>query len=127
MLLSQNEPLNLLNGTRVDVGNALSKYNLKEYHHIFPRAFLKKKEVETQKINSLCNFCFLPADSNKKIANKSPSEYIFGVVPTDEYSKILNSNLMPLKKEVYSKNQYDEFLTQRAQLILKCLDEKIAS
>jgi len=127
LLLSQNEPLNLVNGTKVDVGNALSKYNLKEYHHIFPRAFLKKKGIETQKINSLCNFCFLPSDSNKKIANKSPSDYILNMVPTEEYPRILNSNLMPLRKEVYSKNHYDEFLTQRAQLILKCLDEKIAS
>jgi hypothetical protein len=32
LLLAQNEPSNLVNGNKIDLGNVLSKYNLKEYH-----------------------------------------------------------------------------------------------
>jgi len=127
LLLAQKNPLNLVNGNRVDLGVALSEYNAKEYHHIFPRAFLKKKGLETYEINSLCNFCFLPADSNKIIAGKSPSDYVFNVVPSSSYSKILGSNMMPLRKDIYQKNQYKTFLEERATLILQYLDSKIES
>ena len=122
LLLAQKNPLNLLNSNKVDLGRALSKYNLKEYHHIFPRSFLKNKGMESEKINSLCNFCFLPSDSNKLISNKAPSDYIFNLIPENKYTEILESNLMPIKKEIYQKDDYDEFLKQRAQKILNFLD-----
>ena len=125
ILMAQKSPLNLTNGNKIDLGNALSKYNSKEYHHIFPRNFLKKKGKEIGEINSLCNFCFLPADSNKKISNKAPSEYIFELLPEDRYTDILESNLMPIKKEIYQKDNYDEFLKQRAQKILDYLDGQL--
>jgi hypothetical protein len=126
LLLAQKKPLNLVNGSKIDLGEALSAYNSKEYHHIFPREFLKKQGIETSKINSICNFCFLPADSNKKISNKSPSEYMTNVVPKDKYDKIIDSNLLPIRKTIYAKNQYDEFLKQRAEVILEFLDSQIA-
>jgi len=127
LLLAQKNPQNLVNGNIIDLGVALSEYNAKEYHHIFPRAFLKTKGMEINEIKSLCNFCFLPADSNKTISGKAPSDYIFNVVPSRAYSRILNSNLMPLRKEIYQKNQYGIFLGKRAELILQYLDSKIES
>ena len=125
LLLAQKDPLNLVNGNKIDLGTALSEYNSKEYHHIFPRTFLKNKGVETEKINSLCNFTFLPADANKTISGKSPSDYVFSVTPSRAYSEILGSNLMPLRKEIYQKDQYDKFLEERAALILQYLDSVI--
>ena len=127
LLLAQKQPSNLVNGNRIDLGEALSRYNSKEYHHIFPRAFLKNKGEATSRINSLCNFCFLPTDSNKAIAARSPSDYMINVVPKSKYRDILSSNLMPLKKDVYLNNQYDEFLRQRAEIVLQFLDSQIES
>jgi F0F1-type ATP synthase delta subunit len=43
LLLAQNKPVDLVNGAVVDLGKALSEYNAKEYHHIFPRAYLKNQ------------------------------------------------------------------------------------
>lgn len=125
LLMAQKLPLNLANGNKIDLGIALSKYNLKEYHHIFPRNFFKDRRIDSDKINSLCNFCFLPSDSNKKISNKAPSEYIFNVIPQAHYPEILESNLMPLRKEIYQKDDYDEFLKQRAKKILDYLDSQL--
>ena len=46
--LAQNHPVDLVHGALVDLGKALSEYNSKEYHHIFPRAHLKKRESPRQ-------------------------------------------------------------------------------
>ena len=56
LLMSQKSPLNLVNGNKIDPGSALSKYNLKEYHHIFPRIFLKNKGIDSgmEKYNLGC-------------------------------------------------------------------------
>jgi hypothetical protein len=125
LLLAQNHPFDLVNGTYVDLGKALSEYNSKEYHHIFPRAHLKKREFPPEKINSLCNFCFLTSDSNKKISSKSPSEYFVNVVPQNIRGEILESNLMPLNKEVYEKSDYETFLKLRSQKVLEFLDKQL--
>lgn len=122
LLLAQKKPLNLVNGIKIDLGESLSIYNSKEYHHIFPRAFLKSKGYDAKEINSVCNFCFLPSDSNKIISDKSPSDYFNNVIPKSHFTEILNTNLMPLKIDIYNKDDYEEFLEQRAQIILHFLD-----
>ncbi|MBZ5524350.1 MAG: hypothetical protein LAP21_19100, partial [Acidobacteriia bacterium] len=126
LLLAQNHPVDLGNGTYVDLGKALSEYNAKEYHHIFPRAHLKKRQFAPEKINSLCNFCFLTSDSNKKISSKAPSEYFVSVIPQGSFATILESNLMPLNKEVYEKNDFEQFLTLRSQQVIQFLDKQLA-
>jgi hypothetical protein len=125
LLLAQNHPVDLVNGTLVDLGKALSEYNSKEYHHIFPRAHLKKREFTPEKINSLCNFCFLTADSNKKISSKAPADYFVSIVPQDKLAATLESNLMPLNKEVYEKNDFEAFLKLRSQRVLEFLDKQL--
>ena len=125
LLLAQRVPLDLTNGTKIDLGEALSAYNRKEYHHIFPHAFLKKRGVATEKINNLCNFCFLPAGSNKKISQKEPADYIFNLVPEANRKEIFESNLMPLRMEIYTSNDYNEFSSQRADLIVQHFDSLV--
>jgi len=125
LLLAQNRPLDLVSCGVVDLGRALSEFNSKEYHHIFPRAYLKKRAFPSDRINSLCNFCFLTADSNKKISNRSPSDYFTELIPQDRLADVLDSNLMPLSKDVYEKNDFDEFLNRRSQRILDFLDKQL--
>jgi hypothetical protein len=91
------------------------------YHHIFPRAFLKTQGVADSKANSVCNFCYLPADANKKISRKAPSDYIFNIVPSTNRHLILQSNLMPIDLDVYLKDDYEAFLTKRARLVVERL------
>lgn len=125
LLLAQRSPLDLINGTRVDLGQALSSYNRKEYHHIFPRAFLTKRGMSAEKVNNLCNFTFLPAGSNKRISQKEPAHYIVNLVPEGQRKEIFESNLMPLRMEIYSENDYDEFQKQRADLIIQYCDSLV--
>ena len=125
LLLGQLNPRNLVNGVSIDLDAALSKYNSKEYHHIFPRAFLKERDVPPNKINSVCNFCYLPADSNKKISRRAPSDYVFNVVPNTQQHLILQSNLMPVDMDLYLNDDYDTFLSKRATLTLSRLTSMV--
>ncbi|MDX2005930.1 MAG: DUF262 domain-containing protein [Meiothermus sp.] len=117
LALAQKMPLNLTNGAKVDLGDALSGFNRKEYHHIFPQAFLKRQGFSTDKINSMCNFCFLPAGSNKQISNRAPSDYIFTLVPQSQLVEIFESNVLPTNLEIYSDDDFDAFLAERASLL----------
>lgn len=123
LLMAQHGPTDLIKNTKIDIAQALSKYNRKQYHHIFPNAFLKKQGFPHGKIFNIVNFCFLPADSNKKISKKSPSDYFFNLIPQGDFNNILASNLVPLKKELYQKDNYNDFLIKRAELIIDEIDK----
>ncbi len=122
LLLAQKAPLDLVTGTKIDINVALSKYNAKEYHHVFPKAYLKKLGVSSDKINSLCNFVFLSASSNKRISEKMPSDYFINIIPKSHYLDIVQTNLIPIKKEIYEENDYTKFLTERSGLIIQAVD-----
>jgi hypothetical protein len=119
LLLSKVSPLDLTNGQKIDTGESLSDYNKKEYHHIFPNAYLKGLSKSTSEINSICNFCFLPASSNKVISNKPPSIYFKSIIPQNHFNEILDSNLIPKRLSIYENDDYQEFLQERAKIILQ--------
>lgn len=122
LFMAQFSPKDLIKNTAIDLDRALSEYNRKEYHHIFPNAFLKKQGHSSDKIFSLVNFCFLPSESNKQISRKAPSDYFFNLIPQNKFSDILESNLIPIKKDIYQRNDFIEFLKKRAELAINKLD-----
>ncbi|WP_417871376.1 GmrSD restriction endonuclease domain-containing protein [Winogradskyella sp.] len=123
LLLAQQKPLDLTNGNIVDVGNALSQYNRKQYHHIFPRAFLKDKGLTNDQINKAVNFCILPATSNRLISDKDPSDYFINIIPQANLDTILESNLVPNEKDIYQNDDYDKFYTERAKVVFEKIKE----
>jgi len=125
LLMAQYQPLDLIKATKVDLDVALSEFNRKQYHHFFPNSFLKAQGVSRDKIFSVINFCFLPADSNRKISRKAPSDYVFNLIPKTKLNEILDSNILPLKLDLYKKDRYADFLDRRAELILTKIDEQI--
>jgi hypothetical protein len=125
LLLAQDNPLDLVSGMSIDVDKSLATFNRKQYHHVFPNAFLKRKgEVENKRF-SVMNFCFLSSQSNKKISSKSPSDYFNNLVPATIKERILDSNLLPADISIYNDNDFQRFLDQRANLLLSKLDEFI--
>jgi hypothetical protein len=120
-LLSSQRPRNLLTGVYIDVDDALSSYNRKEFHHIFPVAFLKSKKVQNNS-NSVCNIVILSSQTNKKISAKAPSSYFKDVQKTlgIDYEAVLNSNLLPTDDlNGIEHDDYDFFLENRAELLLE--------
>ena len=135
LLLAQKKPQSLINGKIIDLGKSLSSYNRKEYHHIFPKDYLRRKGIN--RINSLCNFCFLPSSTNKQITNRPPSQYLYELQQvmfapdTSEQNRknsleeILKSNLMPIDDDIYLHDHYIRFLEERAAVILAFLESQL--
>lgn len=76
LMLSNNDPKSLLSGKTIDLDKVLQRYNRSEFHHIYPRAFLRDAGFSDLQINVLGNFCFLSAAENKNIGKKRPSVYV---------------------------------------------------
>lgn len=123
LLMAQSSPLDMIRNQKIDIDKSLSQYNRKEYHHIFPQAFLKGRGVAHDDIFCVLNFCFLSSDSNKAISKKSPSDYFFSLLPDAEFNDILSSNILPLNKDIYRADNYEEFKERRASEILAKLDK----
>lgn len=122
LLLANKLPKSLLNGGVVDTGEALSGFNKREYHHVFPKNFLEKRGVGKEAINSLCNFCILPSYPNKKILNQAPSKYFKNLIPEKGKKEILESNLLPVAQSIYQKDDYAQFLKMRSGIIIEYLE-----
>ena len=122
LLMAQSSPIDLISGKKIDLESALSNYNRKEYHHVFPNAYLSKLEQIKSKRFSLMNFCFLTSSSNKSISSKKPSEYFEEMVSKENFSQIMESNLLPGKREIYTNNDFEEFLKTRATTVMSKID-----
>ena len=110
----------MINLQKIDIVKSLSWTNEKEFHHIFPKAYLEEKHVSSNKINCLANFVMLTSASNKYILKRSPSDYL------NEVSKNAGLNLGPLldsnliSKEAFDaaiENDFDKFIDLRAETI----------
>jgi hypothetical protein len=127
-LLASVSPRNLVNGSAIDTAKALSAYNRKEFHHIFPQAFLRGKGLGAGETNSLANFCMLSSEQNKQIGDRPPSEYIAEIKTNlgAEFGKVLESNLIPEEAvEKLLKDDYAGFLEVRAKHLIDVISTRI--
>jgi hypothetical protein len=118
-MLAIHNPRNLTNGIAIDTAEALSSYNKKQFHHIYPKAFLKSVETESE-TNSLVNICMLAASENNAISDESPHTYLPALVEkhSAQASTVFKSNFLPDPLTMdYSTLSYEDFLEKRAQLI----------
>lgn len=118
LLLAQGKPLNFIQGTNISLQKVLSQGNRKEFHHIFPKAYLEslRSNYKDEQINCLANFSILARSDNNKIKDRSPSKYRTEM-PTDDQilNKILATHFCPTN--VFT-DDYDSFLALRVQLLL---------
>jgi len=120
LLLAAKEPLNFIQGRKISLEDVLSQGNRKEFHHIFPKAYLKHglKEYSDNQINCLANFCILSRTENNKIKDRPPSEYI-SEISKDEQEKILESHFCFEVLNELLNNDFESFLDKRASLLCK--------
>lgn len=94
----------------------LGKNTSLEVHHIFPRDYLKKNGFDDKKaVNALGNFCFLTKNSNLQISNRPPAEYFTEI--QSQHPDALESQWIPLDRELWQPENYGEFLRKRQQLL----------
>ena len=119
-LLAFHRPVDLLTKQYIDVDKALAWTNGREFHHFFPRAYLKSHGVTNQRIGSLANIIMLTSASNKRISDRAPSDYLREVAERagDDLKRVLDSNLISTDAyEAGLVDEYDDFLELRAETI----------
>jgi hypothetical protein len=123
LLLAQNNPLNFIQGTKISLEHVLCQGNRKEFHHIFPKAYLKSfgDKYKDEQINCLANFSILSRTDNNKIKDQPPSKYRSEMpVDNQELAKILATHFCC---DDMFKDDYDSFLKSRAALLLARAEE----
>ena len=77
-------------------------------------------DMQTRKANLLANFVMLSSDSNKKISNRAPSDYLKDVETSlgEKLLSALEANLIsPAAYAAAKSNDYDSFIVERARTI----------
>jgi hypothetical protein len=77
-LLAYHEPKSFSDGATVRISNDwLKQANSRNYHHFFPRAYLREKNVDDQRANNIVNITIVDDYLNKRrIGAKPPSQYM---------------------------------------------------
>lgn len=82
-VMTDAAPRSFEDDSKVDLHNFhLHSSNSKNYHHFFPKAFLIKQGVKSNRINLISNITLIDAELNNKIRDKPPSKYV------KEFSKV---------------------------------------
>ncbi|MGN0409299.1 MAG: DUF262 domain-containing protein [Lachnospiraceae bacterium] len=79
-ILAAQHPKSFADGASVIIDNAwLSQSNSKNYHHFFPKAYMKKKQalIDEDLVNHIANITIVDGYLNKNvIKDKAPSQYM---------------------------------------------------
>lgn len=128
LALAAMRPRNLTNGALIDPAQALSSYNKKQFHHVYPRAFLKRTGVSTND-NLLANICMLTAVANNFISDSDPAKYVPAAVVMlgPDADEVFRSNMLPIPSSFdYAKATYDQFLDSRIALVASTVEKLCA-
>jgi hypothetical protein len=93
-LMAQLRPRSFLTGSEVDLGTVLSAYNARQFHHIYPKAYLSAKGIQFHEANVISNICFLSASENNSISDRDPKDY-FKDIPHEHKEEIFGAALIP--------------------------------
>ena len=124
-LLAQRHPKSFPSGMTVDLGTALSAYNARQFHHIYPKGFLASKGIGFHEANVISNICFLTAADNNAISDSPPSTY-FETIPASIRDEAFNRALIPAEFWDGSKT-YADFRKKRAAVLAAEAERLIAS
>jgi hypothetical protein len=117
LLLAAQGPRDLLTGNKISLNEALAWQNSREFHHIFPRAFLRARDTEARRIGHLANFTILESATNKSIADRPPSQYIDGCRRQlgAEFKAVMASHLIDDNcLEALSRDDFNDFISARS-------------
>lgn len=112
----------------------LVKGNGKNYHHFFPRAYMRKNGFEDEIVDNIVNIIIVDDYTNKyRIKDKAPSEYIreFSEINKKIGVSLASHFIGDLESFGIKTNNYNEFFSKRAEWInqelskLMCLDSEV--
>jgi len=96
-----------------------------QFHHIFPKALLKKSGYATREIDDIANLAFIGGRANRRISDKPPAEYIPDLISSNG-EEAFSSQCIPTDPSLLRSDRYREFLTLRRTRIAERLNAFLA-
>ena len=126
-VLASLGPLSFKTNTPVALGDALAKSGARNYHHFFPKAYLRGG-VSVKEINHIANITILDAETNQEIGARKPSEYMADFKANNRsIAKTMTTHLIGNFDEFgIDDDDYDKFFNARLQLISAEIQNRIA-
>lgn len=121
-ILAYHEPKDFDTNGKVLLDNSYLKIaSSKNYHHFFPRAFIRKhgNDAEIPYSNSIVNITLVSAELNKKrISAKAPSVYLADFADENsELKQALSSHLVEMDDASVVQDDFTAFLKQRSEVL----------
>lgn len=122
LLLASMKPQSLLDGSRINTNKALAIINRHEFHHIFPKAYLKTNGNSESAINAHSNICLLNMINNRTISDTKPSVYFKEVQSQlgDSVEEVLSSNFISLEAlDAALSDNFEKFTETRSKAMVE--------
>ena len=126
-LLAAKRPLDFRNGYEVHLQRKfLNNANSKQYHHIFPKAYLHR--TLHHEGNIVANIAFVSADSNRRIGAQPPSRYLTEYSAENPgWNRILATHAVSQAGwQALQADDWTAFVDERARALSELAQEAIA-
>jgi hypothetical protein len=127
-IMAYQEPKSFIDGSIVHISNDwLKRANSRNYHHYFPRAFLRKQGLGDDHSNHIANITIVDDFLNKrKIGAQAPSEYMKTFAEQNPDLEIhMNTHLIELQEWGIWEDDYDTFLTKRCEKLSEEINKRL--
>lgn len=122
-MLAQHTPRSFLSNNVVDLSNAMSAYNSREFHHVYPKGWLAKQGIGFHESNIIANVCFLSQADNRTISDRAPAVYMLSIDAALKPS-IATAALLPLGA-LDGSWPYNDFIADRSILLANTANKLI--
>ena len=127
--MTYKQPKSFVDDSLVTISNDwLKRANSKNYHHFFPKGYLKKRGYDNVDINHIANITIVDDFLNKRlIRDKAPSRYM-GTFSKEnlKLDRTMRSHLIKLDSFGVWDDDYERFILRRSQAISRELSKRIA-
>ncbi|HRI47697.1 MAG TPA: DUF262 domain-containing protein [Ignavibacteriaceae bacterium] len=106
----------------------LKSSSSKNYHHFFPRSYLKKQEIPDWQANSILNITLVDDYLNKRqIKAKAPSNYMRQFIKTNKHiNDTMKTHLIDNINEYgILDNNYEKFLLKRGERVIEEINKRL--
>ena len=97
-----------------------------QFHHIFPKALLKRSGYSSREIDDIANLAFIGGRANRRISDKAPASYIPELIAASG-SHPFTSQCIPTDPALLPTECYREFLAERRRSIAERLNAFMGS
>lgn len=106
----------------------LKSSSSKNYHHFFPRSYLRKQGIPDWQANSILNISLVDDYLNKRqIKAKAPSNYMSQFIKTNtQINETMKTHLIDdIDKYGILKDDYEEFLEKRGRRVIEEVNKRL--